>query len=81
MEKIEFEVHAGKKGIKDYYVLLFDNYQCFYQGHKSDKIGRMLHIHDGDWFKITFQKIKHPAMVAYDKALRKAISGTKKVKY
>ena len=58
MEKIEFEVTTTEPGVRNCLLLRFSNFHDFHVIRKGDKLDRKLHVHDGDRFKVTIQKVK-----------------------
>lgn len=58
MDKIEFNVIAKEPVFARGYTLFFTNFYPLIQGCKHDKLDRKLHVHDGDRFKVTIQKVK-----------------------
>jgi len=58
MNKIEFEVNANIALGTNYFTLRHPNFYSFCTGRKGDKLDRKLHVHDGDRFKVTIQKVK-----------------------
>jgi hypothetical protein len=58
MDKIEFEINAQEHSDSGLLSLRYSNYQYFCAVAKGDKLDRKLHVHDGDKFKVTIQKVK-----------------------